>query len=93
MLFRAPGVSDTQKASTLVEVRQASRSARTEGFELAMANMSDNLAIELDKFKEKIKNDNSVQLSHREGYGGGGAIQWPFLLVLSGLLAIRLFRK
>jgi rhombotail lipoprotein len=93
MLFRAPGVSDTQKASTLVEINRANREAREEGFEQAMADMSENLATELENFKVRIKEDNSVQVSHREGYGGAGSFHWPFLLILSGLLVVRLYRQ
>ncbi|WP_417550223.1 rhombotarget lipoprotein [Methylophaga sp.] len=90
MLFRAPGVSDVQQSSTLVEVNQVNREAREKGFELAMADMSQNLAVELDRFKEKIKEDKSVQITHRQGYGGGGGIQWPFLLMLAGLAIVRI---
>lgn len=93
MLFRAPGVSDTQKSSTLVEVDQANRETREKGFELAMADMSNNLAAELDRFRARIKEDKSVQISHREGYGGGGGIQLPVLIVLMGLAILRLVKR
>ena len=93
MLFRAPGVSETQQSSTLVEVNQASRAAREKGFELAMQDMSGNLALELDQFKEKIKQDKSVQVAHRQGYGGGGSMQWPVLLVLMLLAVFRACRR
>lgn len=93
MLFRAPGVSDIQQSSTLVEVEQANREARQKGFELAMADMTNNLAAELDRFKERIKEDNSVQITHRQGYGGGGGMQWPLLMLLAGLLMARISRR
>ncbi|CAA0125304.1 Uncharacterised protein [Halioglobus japonicus] len=93
MLFRAPGVSDIEESSTLVEVDQVNREAREKGFELAMADMADNLALELDRFKAKIKEDKSVQVSNREGYGGGGGMQWPFLLILAGLAAVRVAKR
>ena len=93
MLFRAPGVSETQESFTLVEVSQASRAARDKGFELAMQDMTANLALELDQFKEKIKQDNSVEIAHRQGYGGGGSIQWPLLLALALLAGLQAFRR
>lgn len=89
MLLRAPGVSDTEKSSTLVEVTEGARQNSEEGFELAMTNMSANLAVELDGFKERIKQDKSVQITRSEGYGGGGAIQFPLLLALAAFLAGR----
>lgn len=90
MLFRAPGVSDVQQSSTLVEVEQGNRDAREKGFQLAMVDMTNNLALELDRFRARIKEDKSVAVSHRQGYGGGGGVQWPILLVLAALV---LFRK
>lgn len=93
MLLRAPGVSDTRQTSTLVEVNEAQREAREKGFELAMLDMSNNLAEELDRFRDRIKEDKSVQVTHREGYGGGGGIQWPLLLLVSGLAVLRAFKR
>lgn len=93
MLFRAPGVSEVQQSSTLVEVKRGDRETREKGFELAMIDMSKNLVAELDRFKERIKKDNSVQITHRQGYGGGGGIQWPFLLVIIGLAALRVAKR
>ncbi len=93
MLFRAPGVSDIQQASTLVEVNQGNREVREKGFELAMMDMSNNLAAELDRFKERIKEDKSVQITHRQGYGGGGGIQWPILLIVVGFAVFRVLKK
>jgi rhombotail lipoprotein len=93
MLFRAPGVSDIQQTSTLVEVSRGNREAREKGFELAMMDMSTNLSAELDRFKEKIKQDKSVQITHRQGYGGGGGVQWPFLLIIIGLAIFRVVKR
>jgi rhombotail lipoprotein len=93
MLFRAPGVNETQQSSTLIEVNRAGREAREKGFELAMMDMSNNLVAELDRFKERIKEDKSVQITHRQEYGGGGGIQWPVLLVLFGLAILRVVKR
>ncbi len=89
MLFRAPGVSDIKQSSTLVEVGSVNRELREKGFEAAMADMTENLAIELDRFKERISTDGSVEVSHREGYGGSGAMPWPLVLLLIGLTLVR----
>lgn len=61
-----------------------------------MQDMSGNLALELDRFKQRIKQDKSVQVSHRQGYGGGGALQWPLAMLLAGLglfLSVRRIRS
>ena len=55
--------------------------------------MTNNLAAELDRFKEKIKEDKSVQVTHRQGYGGVGAIQWPVLFLIAGLAVLRIFKR
>lgn len=93
MLFRAPGVSNTKQSSTLIEVNQSIMDAKQDGFELAMADMSKNLAVELDRFKAKIKEDKSVKITHRDGYGGGGGTQWPFILILGCMAVIRAIKK
>lgn len=93
MLFRAPGVNETERSSTLVRTSEVNRRARTEGFELAMSDMTTNLAIELDRFKDRIQTDQSVQITRAPGYGGSGAIQWPLLLLLMGLAWAKLARR
>lgn len=93
MLLRAPGVSETKLSSTLVEVDKVNRKARDLDFALAMQDMSDNLAFELDRFKQRVKQDKSVEVSHRAGYGGGGALQWPLVILLAGLALLINLRK
>ena len=93
MLFRAPGVSEVEKTSTLVGMDQKIRETREKGFELAMADMSNNLVMELGRFKAKIKEDNSVEITHRKGYGGGGGFQWPVLMVLFSMMVLRTIKK
>ncbi len=93
MLLRAPGVSETKRSSTLVEVNQVNRAVRDKDFELAMVNMAENLALELERFKQRIKQDKSVQVSHRQGFGGGGALQWPWVLLFAGLALVVVVRR
>lgn len=87
LLFRAPGVSETEQRSTLIETRQSVAATRAQGFELAMTDMSNNLALELEQFEEKIKQDKSVKITRQAGYGGGGSISWQILL---GIVSISL---
>lgn len=89
LLFRAPGISDIQDNSTLIEIESARSDIKEQGFETAMQDMADNLKIELDKFEERIKNDESVQVTAREGYGGGGSTQWYWLVLIFGLVLLR----
>ncbi len=87
LLLRAPGVSELAKNSTLVELDKVSREVKEEGFTLAMADMSQNLTQELQAFEERIKQDKSVQVSYRQGYGGGGSVSLAALLALVFLTA------
>lgn len=90
LLLRAPGSNTVVASSTLVDSARAMREAREESFTLAMQDMAKNLDRELDRFKERIKQDRSVTVSHRQGYGGGGAldiVQWLMLAAI-GLLPV-----
>ncbi len=93
LLLRAPGVNKLERSSTLVELEDVSRKARAEGFELAMADMTVNLGAELDRFRERIRQDNSVTITHRQGYSGAGAVHPGFLVLVCGLLLLRRFRQ
>ncbi|MFT7422364.1 MAG: rhombotail lipoprotein, partial [Psychromonas sp.] len=60
-------------------------------FEDATINMVANLTVQLENFKDKIKqNPEQVNLVHREGYSGGGAMG-PFETVIMMLLAAVLY--
>ncbi|MBR9910718.1 MAG: rhombotarget lipoprotein [Gammaproteobacteria bacterium] len=83
LLFRAPGVNKITATSTLVGSPEAMRDARSNSFSLAMADMTRNLNDELERFRERIKQDASVTVSHRQGYGGGGAVGIYSLLALA----------
>ena len=93
MLLRAPGVSESKRSSTLMEVDKINRATRDQDFQLAMVDMSENLALELERFKQRIKQDKSVQVSRRQGYGGGGALQWPLVVFLAGLALLVAVRR
>ena len=72
LLFRAPGVSEIKSTSTLVGVESDMRAGQQKGFDEAMADMTVNLDKELDAFKDRIRRDQSVRVTHSSGYSGGG---------------------
>ena len=92
LLFRAPGVSEIDKLSTMVGADQTTRELQEQGFVIAMDDMTKNLETELEKFKQKIKKEKNVTISHRDGYGGGGATDWMLLLLLLGWLIVKKVR-
>jgi rhombotail lipoprotein len=91
MLFRAPGTSNVKGRSTPINLSEELRRDSINSFEDATINMVANLTVQLENFKDKIKqNPEQVNLVHREGYSGGGAMG-PFETVIMMLLAAVLY--
>ncbi len=86
LLFRAPGADKITANTTLIGSTETLRENRELSFDRAMEDMSRNLALELDLFRERIKEDKTVLVSHRPGYKGGGG-EGLFLLLLALLMA------
>ena len=86
LLFRAPGAHTLSDRSTLVEAGEVVRKAKDESISAAMEQMTGNLAVELDRFQERVKEDPSVaQTQWRPGSGGGVVGLWMLaLLALTG---------
>ena len=95
LLFRAPGVSEASSNSTLMDLDRDLRASQQRGFDKAMADMTVNLDKELGLFKERIRTDGSVRVTHSSRYtgGGGGATDAAFLLLLGGLALVSVARK
>ena len=84
LLFRAPGTSHVKGSSTLVNLSEELRQDSLEGFELATVEMIGNLQVELDKFKQAIKdNPEKAKVSYRSDYSGAGSFFLLELLVLA----------
>jgi rhombotail lipoprotein len=82
LLFRAPGLDKSSDRSTLVESGEVVRKTRDASFASAMDTMTESLAIELDVFRERVKEDATVaQVQWEPGSGGGSTGLW-FLLAL-----------
>lgn len=82
LLFRAPGVDTMSDRSTLVEAGEVVRKAKDESFATAMAEMTENLAVELDRFQERVKEDPTVAKTQWKPGSGGGGVGWPLLAAL-----------
>ncbi len=86
LLFRAPGTDTSRKHSTAVDTGEAIRNSRDASFSYAMDGMTENLAVELDGFRERAMEDPTVaNVQWKEGSGGGSFGLWFAL----GLLLVR----
>ncbi|MEM7400851.1 MAG: rhombotarget lipoprotein [Pseudomonadota bacterium] len=86
LLMRAPGTDEVIAKSSLINSSEKLRTARQESFSNAIDNMTLNLSNELANFKERIKEDESVEIAYRPGYsGGGGSLSWIMVLLLFSL--------
>lgn len=92
LLMRAPGTSQVKGSAAVVTYSEKAREARRQGYSLAIDDLIPHLRDELGKFRERIKTDSSVRVTHAAGYSGGGDFgPWGTLLLLgaAGLLAWR----
>ena len=83
LLFRAPGTHTMSDRSTLVEAGEVVRKAKDESITVAMEQMTGNLAAELDRFEERVKEDSSVANTEWRPGSGGGSIGWLTLVMLA----------
>lgn len=94
LLFRAPGASDLTSSTTLVELETDLQAAQQKGFDQAMTDMTVNPDKELDAFKDRIREDESVRISYTPSYrsssgGGGGVDGFAALAAVALLIAMR----
>ena len=86
MLFRAPGTSHIKGSSTLVNLSEQLRADSLSGFHEAADQLVANLHNELNRFKEKIKEQpESYVIAHKPGYTGGGSLGGVYGLTLLAL--------
>jgi rhombotail lipoprotein len=93
LLFRAPGRSSVESNSTLVGLEEQTREDAVSGFEQASVSLRDNLKLQLELFRKKVKETpEEYQIVKSEGYRGGGSSYW-FMFLLAGAIALSKFRK
>ena len=81
MLFRAPGTSNVKGNSTPINLSEELRTDSKKSFEEATNQMINNLDIQLENFKTKIKeNPEKVKIVHQKGRSGSAAFGlWEFV--------------
>ncbi len=97
MLFRAPGISRIKGSATPVNLSEQLRLDSAAGFNEAAKDLVGNLQIQLDLFREKVKNspEEFKVISCAGSTGGGGMDAFSLTLVIgmgSYLLWQRKFR-
>lgn len=87
LLFRAPGTSTVQNHSTLFRTSDFLREASAKGITDAAAQMTTNLAQELELFKVRAKEEpQNIHIEHKPGYIGGGSLEGAFAAALGLIL-------
>lgn len=95
LLMRAPGTSQVSGKATMVEAGTELRKSKEKGFELAVADMTDNLEAVLDGFEARVeaKEDVGVTIAHRPGYQGGSGGSGPLFLAAILILSAPILLK
>lgn len=91
LLFRAPGTSEVKGTATPVNLEEALRLARTEGFKQAAADLTPRLREELETFKEDVEEERTAaEVVTRPGYTGAGGTGLLTLLMVGAFSALHL---
>jgi len=86
MLFRAPGISHIKSKATPVNLSEQLRVDSMKSFQEASTDLVTNLELQLEMFKEKIKEAPAeYQIVYKPGYTGGGSLDCIYIIILSML--------
>ena len=90
LLFRAPGASVIKGRASLVRSAEKMQDASGQGFSDAAADLTINLADQLERFKIRLKEEpEAAIITHKPGYTGAGSLEGWFS---GGLLVLGLGR-
>lgn len=88
MLFRAPGTSRIKSSATPVNLAEQKRLDSEKGFIEASKELVTNLDMQLEMFKEKVKETpEDYKIVHRPGYTGGGSLDASIIIIMGLLFA------
>lgn len=96
LLFRAPGVNQTKASTGLAYLEAALRKDSADSFDKATADLTLNLDGALARFRTAIKEGRTtVQIVHKPGYSGGGAIdeRTAGILLVTFLICAALYAR
>lgn len=95
LLFRAPGTSTVKGHATLYRTDDELKKDSARSIDEAAAQMTGNLAQELELFKVRAKQEpDSIKIEHKAGYTGGGDLGGAFALALAAvMMASRFFAR
>lgn len=91
LLFRAPGASQIKGSATMAGFSEAARKARIDGFNEAVNALVPALDKELNAFKQRIKESQTVKVQYAHGYSGGALDIWSLLLAMGLVVSSRWF--
>ena len=83
MLFRAPGISHIKGLATPINLNEELRADSLQSFQVASTDVIKNLDIQLELFKEKVKEQpEDYKVVHKPGYTGGGSLDASFIILI-----------
>jgi len=75
LLFRAPGISAVKGSATPVNLSEQLRRDSEKGFKEAATNLAAGLKVQLDEFRERVKNaPDEFKVVNKPGYTGGASL-------------------
>ncbi|MBS0418706.1 MAG: rhombotarget lipoprotein [Proteobacteria bacterium] len=98
LVLRAGAPSTGHGNTTLIDADRETRVEAASGYDAATTRMIDNFDIALTRFEADVRSGKAaVQVVRKNGAGrpgssgagGGGALSWPWILALLGLVAAR----
>lgn len=89
LLMRAPGTSQVKGSAAMVNYSEKAREARVAGFDQAINALIPTLRQELERFRERVKIDRSINVTHQPGYSGGGDFGLAGLIALVVLFGLQ----
>ena len=95
LVLRAGGVDTRHGNTTLIGQPREAREAGNGGFSAASDQMIEHFDAALTAFEAGVRAGHAnVRVVHKGGAsGGGGALTWPWLVALAGLVAVRTRRR